>query len=159
MATPTTLVRVGTLRDLDAVMALAIAAGEENGFVRVTPARLLNDVYPALVGDRGIIGVIGQPPTLEGFVLLRFGKMNYSDADVVEEKAIFVRPEFRTGKTHRAKMLAQFSKAVSDKTGLPLLIGVLSNQRTAGKVRMYEREFGPPAGAFWLYNAKTGAAA
>ena len=30
------------------------------------------------------------------------------------------------------------------------------NSRTEAKVRMYERQFGKPSGAFFLYGAKTG---
>jgi hypothetical protein len=37
-----------------------------------------------------------------------------------------------------------------------MLIGVLSNHRTEGKVKLYGRIFGDSAGAFFLYNAKTG---
>ena len=36
------------------------------------------------------------------------------------------------------------------------MIGVLSNHRTEAKVRLYERQFGKPSGAFFLYNARTG---
>jgi hypothetical protein len=39
---------------------------------------------------------------------------------------------------------------------MPLLIGVLSNHRTEAKVRLYERQFGKPTGAFFLYNGSTG---
>ena len=102
----------------------------------------------------GIIGNPGEPA--EGFIILRIGKMWYSHSDVVEEKAIFVHPDFRAAKGGRAKKLAEFGKSVADKQGLPLIIGVLSNHRTKGKIRMYERLFGEPAGAFFLYNAQTG---
>ena len=39
---------------------------------------------------------------------------------------------------------------------MPLIIGVVSNHRTKGKEGLYNRLFGPPAGAFWLYGVKTG---
>jgi hypothetical protein len=42
--------------------------------------------------------------------------------------------------------------------GMPLLIGVLSNSRTEAKIRLYKRHFGEPAGAYFLYNARTGEA-
>jgi hypothetical protein len=82
--------------------------------------------------------------------------MWYSDADVLEEKAIFVDPEYRSAKGGRARRLCEFSKQVSDKLGIPLIIGVLSNHRTEAKVKLYERQFGKPSGAFFLYNAQTG---
>jgi hypothetical protein len=84
--------------------------------------------------------------------------MWYSHALVIEEKAIFVHPDHRDAKSGHARKLCQFSKKVSDELKMPLVIGVLSNERTAAKVRMYEREFGKPNGAYWLHNAATGAA-
>jgi hypothetical protein len=52
--------------------------------------------------------------------------------------------------------LCDFSKKVSDELGMPLSIGVLSSDRTEGKVRMYERIFGKPSGAYFLYGTRTG---
>jgi hypothetical protein len=39
---------------------------------------------------------------------------------------------------------------------MPLMIGVMSNSRTDAKVKLYERQFGNPAGSFFLYGVKTG---
>jgi len=154
---PAINLRVGTPDDVDGVMGLAIAASKENGFVDSDPAEMLNDIWPALNLDAGIMGVIGVPGQApEGAVLLRIGKMWYSKARVLEEKAIFVHPDFRSAKGGRASRLCEFSKHVSDKLELPLVIGVLSNARTDAKLRLYERHFGPPAGGFFLHNAKTG---
>lgn len=149
-------IRVGTPDDVHEVMDLALTACEENAFVKPNPTRLLGDIWPALNLDRGIMGLIGPQTALEGLVLLRMGKMWYSDEDVVEEKAIFIYPEFRNAKGGRARRLCEFSKKVADSLEIPLIIGVLSNHRTAAKVKLYERQFGPSAGAFFLYNAKTG---
>ena len=110
----------------------------------------------------GIIGEIGEP--IQAAILLRTVQMWYSEDWIVEEKAIFVHPDYRkAGAKHRSKSsrghahaLCDFSKRVANELGLPLIIGVLSNHRTAAKVRLYERQFGEPAGAFFLYNAKTG---
>ena len=150
-------IRVGTPDDLDEIMKLAMSACEENGFLNPDAGRLASEIWPALHQDHGIVGIIGQPGgKIEGLVLLRIGTMWYSHSLVVEEKAIFIYPEFRSAKGGRAKKLCEFSKAVADGLGIPLIIGVLSNSRTAAKVRMYERQFGQPAGAFFLYGAQTG---
>ena len=82
--------------------------------------------------------------------------MWYSDNPVLEEKAIFIHPDFRSAKGGRARQLCEFSKQVADSLGIPLIIGVLSNHRTEAKVRLYERQFGKPSGAFFLYGAHTG---
>lgn len=82
--------------------------------------------------------------------------MWYSDTPVLEEKAIFIHPNYRSAKGGRARRLCEFSKKASDQLEIPLIIGVLSNHRTEAKVRLYERQFGRPSGAFFLYNARTG---
>lgn len=150
-------IRVATPEDLDEIMNIATMACEENGFLNPNAAKLAAEIWPALHQDHGICAVIGKPQgIIEGLVLLRIGNMWYSDSLVVEEKAIFIHPDFRSAKGGRAKKLCEFSKKVSDTLGIPLIIGVLSNSRTEAKVRMYERQFGKPSGAFFLYGAETG---
>jgi len=150
-------VRIAGPHDLQALMGLALASCEENGFVNPNSDKLANEIWPALHLDHGVVGIIGglNSPA-EGGVLLRIGSMWYSDQMVVEEKAIFIHPDFRDAKGERAKKLFQFSKSVADSLNIPLMIGVLSNDRTKAKVRMYEREFGKASGAYFLYGAKTG---
>jgi GNAT superfamily N-acetyltransferase len=150
-------IRTGTPEDVDAVMEIALSACDENGFVSPNPEKLLGEIWPALNRDRGIIGIIGpENGFVEGAVLLRVGTMWYSNQEVLEEKAIFIHPDFRSAKGGRARRLCEFSKQVADSLGIPLIIGVLSNHRTEAKVRLYERQFGKPSGAFFLYNARTG---
>ena len=150
-------IRIGTPHDLDELMALSLSASDENGFLKPSAYRLLEQLWPAVNQDNGLIGCIGKPGgVIEGAILLRIGTMWYSDDLVLEEKAIFIHPDYRAAKGGRAKKLCEFSKEVSDTLGIPLVIGVISNSRTEAKVRMYERQFGKPAGAFWLYGASTG---
>jgi hypothetical protein len=153
----TITVRVGTPDDVHAVMDLALMAADENGFVKPKADRLLMEIWPALNLDRGIMGVIsGEDGKVEAAILLRITIMWYSDQEILEERAIFVHPDFRSAKGGRAARLCEFAKSAADKLNLPLMIGVLSNSRTNAKVRLYERQFGSPAGAFFLYKAKTG---
>jgi hypothetical protein len=150
-------VRIGTPEDVHKMMDLALAACDENGFVDPNPQKLLGEIWTALNTEDGLIGIIdGGNEVLEGAVLLRIGTMWYSDTKVLEEKAIFIHPDYRKAKGARAKRLCEFSKVVADSLGIPLIIGVLSNNRTEAKVRLYERQFGKPSGAFFLYGAKTG---
>ena len=150
-------VRIGTPDDVDDIMSLALSACDENGFVEPDPVRLLTEIWPALNLEDGVIGIIGKNGEKpEGAILLRVVTMWYSNHQILEEKAVFIDPQYRSAKGGRARCLCEFAKKVADSLGLPLLIGVLSNQRTEGKVRLYERQFGPPSGAFFLYNARTG---
>ena len=151
------VIRIAKPNDIDDIMELALAACEENGFVNPNPVKLLKEIYPALHRDHGICGLIGVPGNKpEGAILLRIGEMWYSDHKVIEEKAIFIHPQYRNAKGGRARRLCEFAKQIADSLNMPLMIGVLSNNRTEAKIRLYERQFGAPAGAFFLYGAETG---
>lgn len=146
-------VRVATPEEVDAVMELALLGCAENEMLAHNPIKVLQDVWAALNLDHGICGVIGPPGSrpLQGAVLLRIGTMWYTDHEHIEERAIFVHPQFRGARGGRAARLAEFSMDCADNLGLPLSIGVLSNHRTAAKVRLYARVLGKPAGAYWVY--------
>lgn len=150
-------VRVGTPDDVHAVMDVALLCCNENALSPPNPEKLLQDIWAALNLKEGICGIIGIPGDIvEGVVVLRLGTQWYSDERLLEERAIYVRPEFRSAKGGRAKNLVEFSRRTSDYLGVPLTIGVLSNDRTVAKVRMYRRIMGEPTGAYWVYGAKTG---
>ena len=151
-------VRTGVVEDFDEVMRLAIEATQENALTQPDMEKLAMPIYGVLSKQiPGIIGVIGPVgKSLEGAILLNIGEMWYSKEQIIEEKAIFVDPEFRSAKGGRARKLAEFAKQVSDALQLPLSIGVLSSSRTAAKMRLYERVFGEPSGVYFLYGAKTG---
>lgn len=156
--TDTLTVRTGTLNDLEEMMELAMLACEENGFANPSQGKLLQDIYPALMQDHGIVGIVGEKGgIIEGAVLLRIGSPWYSTDVIIEEKAVFVHPNYRSAKGGRAARLIEFAKKVSDDLGLPLAMGVLSDERTISKVKTYGRIFGPPSGAYWLYGTRTGA--
>jgi len=149
---------VGKPEDVHDMMDLALAACEENGFVRPDPERLLQEIWPSLNRDGGIVGIVGDPGQKpQGAILLRICRTWYSNDEILEERAVFIHPDYRVAKGGRARKLCDFSKKVADELGIPLSIGVLSNHRTAGKIRMYERIFGPPSGAYFLYGTRTGA--
>lgn len=158
MVTDDTLqIRLATPADLDAVMKLAIAGAQENSFARAKVSLILNEVWPAVNQDKGLCGIIGpESGRVEGMVILRIGTIYYSEELCVEEKIIVVDQQYRAAKGGRARKLCEFSKKVADTLDLPLLIGVCSSSRTEAKVRMYERIFGPPAGAYFLYRTSTG---
>jgi hypothetical protein len=150
-------IRIGTPDDVHRMMDIAMLAVIENGFCSVNKEKLLNPIWSALNLNHGIVGIIGEPGELiQATVLLMVGSVFYSDEPILEERAIFVRPEYRSAKGGRAARLCEFSRNTSDRLGLPLAIGVLSSHRTEAKVRMYSRIMGPPSGAYWLYNVTTG---
>jgi hypothetical protein len=150
-------IRVGVPGDIHQLMELAMDASKELAFVNYDPEKILAEIWAALHQEGGIVGVIGEPgQQIEGAVLLRTGAMWYSSEKVLEEKGIFIHPDFRSIKGGRGRRLCEFAKRVSDQLGMPLIIGILSDDRTEAKSRLYERQFGKPSGAFFLYGSKTG---
>lgn len=150
-------IRVGTPEDVHEIMSLALMACAENGFADPNPVKLLGEIWSALNLHKGICGVLGLPgDPIEGVVLLRIGTTWYSDTELLEEKAIFIHPDFRSARGGRASRLCEFSKKAADDLGLVLTIGVLSSHRTEAKRRMYSRIMGEPSGAYWLYGTTTG---
>jgi hypothetical protein len=146
-------VRVATPDEIHAVMELALMGCAENEFLPHDPELVLQDVWAALNRDHGIMGVIGAPGSqpLEGAVLLRIGTIWYSRQPHVEERAIFVHPQFRQARGGRAARLAEFSMDVADGLDMPLTIGVLSASRVEAKMRLYSRFLGKPSGCYWIY--------
>ena len=109
------------------------------------------DISEGDMGVRGFMGVIGPVNKLEGFILITLGSFWYSDDIMLEEYANFVHPDHR--KSNHAKVLISYSRHLSDEIGIPLVIGIISNFKTAEKVRFYRRQRLPEAGAFFIYNS------
>jgi|SRR6478609_7562335 len=150
-------VRYGKPADVHNFMDLCRGCALENGLANMDEHKVLGEVWSSLHNTGGVIGVIGlEGEPLEAGIMLRIDGLPYSYEQVICERAIYVRPEFRAAKGGRARLLGEFAKHVSETLELPLLISILSTHRAAGKVRLYERLFGPPAGAYWLWGAKTG---
>lgn len=150
-------VRIGTPDDIHGVMEIALDMWDELGIVPPSVDKILGEVWEALNQENGLIGIIGEPGgRIEGGVLLRIGSMWYSEAKVLEERGIFIHRDFRSVRGGRARRLCEFSKETADALGIPLLIGILSDHRTQAKAKLYERQFGKPSGAFFLYGATTG---
>jgi hypothetical protein len=152
-----TTVRIGNETDVDGMMALALAACDENGLTNPNPLKLLSEIWAGLTRNHGIVGIIGEPgQQFEAALLMRVESLWYSDEPSLVERAIFVHPDYRNAKGGRARKLCEFAKSAASVLELPLVIGILSSQRTESKVRLYERQFGKPSGAYWIVGGVTG---
>lgn len=99
--------------------------------------------------DPGMIAVIeNDKHELVAMIALRITQLWYSSSPILEELFNFVHPEHR--KSTYAKSLIQYAKSLADDLRLPLLIGIVSNDRTEQKIRLYQRYL-PFAGAFFVY--------
>jgi GNAT superfamily N-acetyltransferase len=150
------LVRAAQPDDEEGILVLARMIHKEIGMFELNEDKVRGVIRPLLHKHFGIVGVVGKKDNLEAMILLRISSNWYSDTPYLEEISVFVRPEYRNASISRVYKLIDFAKKTADGLNLPLLIGVLSNQRTNAKIELYEKHFGSPAGAFFIYGATTG---
>lgn len=78
------------------------------------------------------------------------GEWWWSDEPILQERWVFVHPQHR--RAPHARALLDMARTIANAAHLPLLSGVTSGVRTAGKVRLFMRAFGSPIGASFLVN-------
>ncbi len=147
-------VRLAKPEDEEEIFAICQRLHEENGLCALDPAKVLARIRECTGQRGGIIGVIGEPGSIEAIICLILNQMWYSEQWILDEQFAYVLPNHR--RSANAKELIVFAKACAGELRLPLVIGVLSNERTEAKVRLYERQLGPSAGAFFLVGVQTG---
>lgn len=145
-------VRSAKPEDFQRIMVLCRQLYQENGATLVDWPAVEAMVMDGINGFGACLGVIGDP--VQGMIFLRISKMWYSSEMILEELFVYVDPEYR--QSNNASALVEFAKSCSHEFDIPLLIGIISNKQTKEKVRLYQRRLGAPAGAFFLYNGKTG---
>lgn len=153
-------VRIAGPADYDEVWRLLMLAHDEGAIFTVAEDKVRwmvhRTLYPEQIEPldqraRGVIGVIGNVGKLEGLALLCISSMWYSYDLFIEELVVFVDHKYR--KSDHAKTLIGWMKKQPDEVGLPLVSGVVANERTEGKCRFYRREL-PKAGEFFLVKPK-----
>jgi GNAT superfamily N-acetyltransferase len=134
------------------MLSLCHELHQDNGLFEMEDAKVREMLDRAYNRQGGVIGIIDGDGEIAGAIYMTISSMWYRSPEHLEELFNFVRPKYRN--TKAAKALVQFAKTCSDKTGLPLMIGVVTNKRLEAKVRLYRQELGMPAGAFFLYGVK-----
>jgi hypothetical protein len=148
------VVRIATREDQDEVMQLLHMLHAEGGLMPFSEQRAAEMFDRAYNRQGGILGVLGERGDIRGMIFLLISRFWYTDQNHLEELFNFVRPDLRENGKHYAQSMIEFAKKCSDEIGIPLVIGVLTNTRMAGKVRFYRRFLGYPTGAFFVHNAK-----
>ena len=143
-------VRIAERHDEDEVMALCRDLHIENGLFNLDESKVRGILKRAFDKEGGILGAIGPSGHIEGMIYMQVSTFWYTSQPCLEELFMYVAPQYR--KTRNAIELMHFSKWCSEQSGFPLLIGVISNERTEGKVRLYQRQFDKPLGNFFLYS-------
>jgi len=150
------IVRVARPEDFEEVWRLLLQGHHENGHRKLAPEKAAWYVHRALfphlipnwdTGFRGVIGVIGDVGRLEALAFISVSGFWYTHERHIEEFIVYVDPECR--RSFHARALINWMKERVEKTQLPLLTGVISNERTEAKVALYERML-PKIGAFFF---------
>lgn len=142
-------VRIATEADIPGVLRLCAMLHEENGIATMSEDKVTGLVWRCVNRNGGILGVIGSPDAIQAMIALQIDSLWYTDDEILAEVFNFVHPEHR--KSDHARRMIEFAKATSEGMGLPLFIGVISNRRTEAKIRLYRRQLGDPAGAFFIH--------
>jgi len=155
------IVRLATKDEEEEVMEMCREIHAENGLVSMAEDKVRQMLNRAFNKEGGIIGVIGKPGALEAIIMIVMTNFWSSDETHLEELFSYVRRPFRTKytgpetvKIPHAESLIHFAKKCSDDIGVPLVIGIITNTRMAGKVRLYRSVLGYPAGAYFVINPK-----
>jgi hypothetical protein len=155
------MVRLATKAEEDELMEMCREIHAENGLVSMDETKVREMLNKAFNKEGGIVGVIGQPGKLEAVIMIIMTSQWSSSDTHLEELFAYVRRPFRTKfkgakttKMPHAEALVRFAKKCSDEIGVPLIIGIVTNNRMAGKVRLYRSILGYPAGAYFVVNPK-----
>src|ERR1700693_6122827 len=142
-------VRIATPADRDGMISLLHMMYEEDGVAELSVRKMLEALDRGLARDKAIIGVVGEPGDIKAAIGLYANAWWYSQEVHLEDYFNFVRKDCR--KSTYGKDLLSFAKKAADDLGIQLLIGILSNERSQAKVKLYERFFGPSSGAGFVY--------
>lgn len=130
------------------ILALCEENWKDNGQFGLSMPKVELMVDKAFNRGGAIIGVVGDKQ-IEGFLLMLISQFWYTDEFCLEEIQNYVRPNFR--KSTHAKDMINFGKRCSDELGIPLIIGVVSNERTRAKMELYRRQLGEPIGGYFRH--------
>lgn len=145
------VVRIATRADEAEIVRLLHVMHAENG-MHPLDERCASEFFSRAFDRKGgIIGVIGEPGGIKAMIYLLVTRFWYTRDAHLEECFNYVRPDCR--KSDYAATLIKFAQRCSDEIKIPLVIGVLTNNRMESKVRLYRQKLGIPAGAFFVYGA------
>jgi ABC-type transport system substrate-binding protein len=138
------------------MMVLLREMHAENGLAPMDESMVRAALDRGINRDRAVIGVIRGDGVIEASIGLFVGSWWYSQSQHCEDLWNFVSEPYR--KSEHAKSLLQWAKYAAGFLEKPLLMGVLSNERTQAKIRLYERQLGPQIGALFVVRASPVAA-
>lgn len=149
-------VRIALQSDEDRLMEMCRNLHAENGMFKLNEdkvRKLMRHCYARKnsLEPPVIVGAIEGPETLEGSICMVLTDNYYSDDTHLDELWNFVDRPYR--QSRNAESLLRFGEEVAKKLGVPFITGIVTNKSMVGKVRLYRRILGPPAGAFFVRNS------
>jgi hypothetical protein len=148
MTITTIPVRKAKPDDREEILEVCVKNHSENGQFSLSPRKVEAMIDRAFNNEGAIIGKVGKD-RIEGMIIMVIGQHWYTDDWSLEEVMNYVLPEYRRS-TH-AKDMISFAKRCSDEIGIPLLIGIVSNERTKAKIELYRRQLGEPVGGYFMH--------
>jgi GNAT superfamily N-acetyltransferase len=126
---------------------------EENGLFSFSEDKVRAILQRSFDKNLAMVGVIGAPGKIEACACLLITQFYYSDDWHIEELWNYVRPPYR--RSEHARAMVEWAKEMSDRLGIKLVMGVVSEDRLIAKIRLYRRFFGEvPAGMYFCYDPK-----
>jgi hypothetical protein len=149
-------VRLAQPADEEPLMALLAEMHAETGIGRLDPARVRIAIRAGIGRQGGVVGVVRGPEGVEASIGLFIGSSWYSpDAHLFDLWSFVGEPHRRSP---HAKSMILFAKQAAVDLGLPLVMTVVSNESTARKERLFERQM-PRSGSIYTFNNGTPVAA
>ena len=145
----TSRVRKAVPDDAPELMDICRELHAENGLFSMNEQRVSMMLQKAFRNEGALIGALGPTGAIEGAIFMLISQYWYTDDWCLEELFNYVRPQYR--RSSNAKELIGFGKRCSDELGIPLVIGVISNERTKAKVGLYQRQLADPVGAYFVH--------
>lgn len=143
-------IRIAKDADEDALVELLEQMHGESGFGQLDPQRVRAAVRAGIARQGGIVGVVRGDAEVEATIGLFIGSSWYSRDPHLFDLWLYVGEPYR--KSPHAKSLIMFAKQAALDLALPLVMTVISNQQTARKELLFERQI-PKAGSLFLWNA------
>lgn len=144
-------VRMATPADAPKILSLCRIAHQEIAPFALDEGFVQDKIDKTTNKQGGIIGVIGDDE-IRASICLEITNDWYTREFMLLERWSYVHPDYR--KSRYALDLIEFAKECSTGIGIPLVIGITTNQRTEAKVRLFRRALGHPVGALFVFGSK-----
>lgn len=148
-------VRLAVPEDEDALFDLCWMVHQENALFPPSPRRAREELRQAILRQKAQIGVVGPVRQPVGMAWLVQHQEWYTDQVCIHERFVFVHPDHRDGTNHATDLL-DWTRHIASTLQFPLVIGFLSNIRTAAKLRLYRQQFGDPVGYYFIHGQRGG---